>query len=370
MGAWNPTGGDGSGPALPVTPANGGTGITSYTAGDLLYATGSTALGKLADVATGSVLVSGGVGVAPAWSAAPTVTSLTALASVNAAQTAALSARNTTAATLGAQQYSPGLALEGRGWSTGSSASQSAQWLVQNRPVQGNPVTQELVLWASVNGAAYGERLKVVDQGAAAATLIQTPGSLAIRADPTAPTVSSLSLTGGYGGLILSTDGGTQMLDVGATAANAITIRANKNLNAAAGSTALNLGSGTGAWTMPTGNGSWTGASNATLTLTAQGASGNVVITGGATSRVDGGTLNLGTTTATAVNVGRSGQTIGFFGATATSRYNTTGTTTGFTAGAGAAVLVDSTFTGNTGATAYTIGDVVRALKQYGLLTS
>lgn len=48
----------------------------------------------------------------------------------------------------------------------------------------------------------------------------------------------------------------------------------------------------------------------------------------------------------------------------------TTGTTTGFTAGGGAAVLVDSTFTGNSGTTAYTVGDVILALKQLGLLTA
>lgn len=42
---------------------------------------------------------------------------------------------------------------------------------------------------------------------------------------------------------------------------------------------------------------------------------------------------------------------------------DTTGTTTGFTAGAGTAAKDDSTFTGNTGSTAYTVGDIVRALK-------
>jgi len=45
----------------------GGTGQTSYTVGDLLYASGSTTLAKLADVATGNALISGGVGVAPSW---------------------------------------------------------------------------------------------------------------------------------------------------------------------------------------------------------------------------------------------------------------------------------------------------------------
>lgn len=46
----------------------GGTGITSYTIGDLLYASNSTALSKLADVAAGSYLRSGGSATAPVWS--------------------------------------------------------------------------------------------------------------------------------------------------------------------------------------------------------------------------------------------------------------------------------------------------------------
>lgn len=50
-----------------LTAANGGTGQSSYTTGDLLYASGATALSKLADVATGNALISGGVGVAPSW---------------------------------------------------------------------------------------------------------------------------------------------------------------------------------------------------------------------------------------------------------------------------------------------------------------
>jgi len=53
---------------------NGGTGQSSYTIGDLLYASSSTALSKLSDVATGSILVSGGVGVAPSYSSSPTLT--------------------------------------------------------------------------------------------------------------------------------------------------------------------------------------------------------------------------------------------------------------------------------------------------------
>lgn len=47
--------------------AVGGTGLSSYAVGDLLYASGSTTLAKLADVATGNALISGGVTTAPSW---------------------------------------------------------------------------------------------------------------------------------------------------------------------------------------------------------------------------------------------------------------------------------------------------------------
>jgi hypothetical protein len=50
-----------------VAAANGGTGQSSYAVGDLLYASTTTALSKLADVATGNALISGGVGVAPSY---------------------------------------------------------------------------------------------------------------------------------------------------------------------------------------------------------------------------------------------------------------------------------------------------------------
>jgi len=50
---------------LPI--ANGGTNLTTYTQGDIVYASATNTLGKLADVATGNALLSGGVGADPAW---------------------------------------------------------------------------------------------------------------------------------------------------------------------------------------------------------------------------------------------------------------------------------------------------------------
>lgn len=50
-----------------IAAGYGGTGFASYAVGDLLYADTTTSLAKLADVASGNALISGGVGTAPAW---------------------------------------------------------------------------------------------------------------------------------------------------------------------------------------------------------------------------------------------------------------------------------------------------------------
>ena len=58
VGTWN---------ANTIAANYGGTGQSSYTIGDLLYADSASSLAKLADVATGNALLSGGVGAAPSW---------------------------------------------------------------------------------------------------------------------------------------------------------------------------------------------------------------------------------------------------------------------------------------------------------------
>ena len=61
---------------------------------------------------------------------------------------------------------------------------------------------------------------------------------------------------------------------------------------------------------------------------------------------------------------------VGLYGTAATAQYATTGTVTGYTGGGGTALTHSDTFTGNTGSTAYTIGDVVRALKLLGVMAA
>ena len=87
-GTWNGT---------TITANSGGTGQSSYTVGDILFATGTTALGKLADIATGNSLISGGVGVAPSWGKIGLTTHITgtlAIGNGGTGQTTAIAAYN------------------------------------------------------------------------------------------------------------------------------------------------------------------------------------------------------------------------------------------------------------------------------------
>jgi len=81
--------------------------------------------------------------------------------------------------------------------------------------------------------------------------------------------------------------------------------------------------------------------------------------------------FNMAFNTGTGTKIGTgTTQKIGFWNVAPVAQYATTGTLTGFTAGTTTPVLDGSTFTGNTGATAYTIGDIVRALKLAGIMAA
>lgn len=82
-------------------------------------------------------------------------------------------------------------------------------------------------------------------------------------------------------------------------------------------------------------------------------------------------TKNIVTDTSTGTKIGTAAnQKISFYNKTPIVQPTTTGTTTGFTAATGTPVLSGSTFTGNTGSAAYTLGDIVNALKLLGLLAA
>ena len=83
----------------------------------------------------------------------------------------------------------------------------------------------------------------------------------------------------------------------------------------------------------------------------------------------DTGNIVLATGTGTKIGTA-AGQKLGFFNAAPVIQQAGTGETVGFTAGGGTTVTDASTFTGNVGATAYRLSDVVKALKNLGILAS
>lgn len=81
----------------------------------------------------------------------------------------------------------------------------------------------------------------------------------------------------------------------------------------------------------------------------------------------DGANLIGGTGTGTKIG-SSTAQKFAFFASTPVAQQSTTGTTTGFGAGSTSTVFKDSTFTGGSGSSAYTVGDMVLALKNLGLM--
>ena len=67
---------------------------------------------------------------------------------------------------------------------------------------------------------------------------------------------------------------------------------------------------------------------------------------------------------------GFGGNQMGFSIIALAEQYATTGNVTGFVAGGSTASKVDSVYAGATGSTAYTVGDIVSALKKFGILAA
>jgi hypothetical protein len=275
---------------------------------------------------------------------------------------------------------------------------------------------------------ATDKTVSLLASGSSGTITIQTQGTGATLTIKTSGT-SAFVLNDGTTGVVMRRNG-SGIADFGNSNSTRVTMSAGISLAGAAGAGGLVLGSMTGNSAMPTGDLTWSGASGKNLQLYSSGVGQVDIQSGGAMfllsssfARLDGTSLELNATSTTATidtqtgllmsrvttvimdvgstsstaatlragmslnaNAGTGGMnwsgttgafrfgastaTLAFFGGTAVSQQNTTGTTVGFTAGAGTAVLSDSTFTGNTGTTAYTIGDVVRALKQYNLLAN
>ncbi|SAK46424.1 hypothetical protein AWB76_00910 [Caballeronia temeraria] len=155
---------------LPV--GSGGTGLSSYTLGQLLYASTATSLAGLSAVATGSVLLSKGVGVAPAWGQVPLASAVTGTlplanggTSTATAPTAGqvLQATSTTAAAWTSQPYDIALYIEGT--TTASevvfrfAAPRAFTWpasLTNSKAIAGTAATATTTFTITRNGTSIG----------------------------------------------------------------------------------------------------------------------------------------------------------------------------------------------------------------------
>lgn len=97
------------------------------------------------------------------------------------------------------------------------------------------------------------------------------------------------------------------------------------------------------------------------------GGDGSVAVPG-ALALSGAATFSGGSTLTGAVSLGGASDTVGFFGATPVAAQSATATSGTFTANAGTAAVSGSSWTGNTGSKAYTVHDIVSALKKYGML--
>lgn len=151
---------------------------------------------------TGSGTIALNVGVDHAFTAAQSVTK-----TINATSADGLLLTNTTAATVGAQQWSPRLHFTGQGWKTTSTAgSQTVDWIAELQPVQGaaNP-SANLVFSSQVNGAGYTQRF-------ALASGLGTASAPALRFGSTANTVGFYSRTGGE--FNVTAGGGADVMEI------------------------------------------------------------------------------------------------------------------------------------------------------------
>jgi len=169
-----------------VGPTYGGTGITSYATGDILYADAANHLAKLPIGAAGEVLkVAGGV---PTWGAGSTV-DLTAANNWTGTQTfqkddikttattAAKLLNNTASDATNTVQYSPSLEFDAHAWNTTSTSDNLELARLTLIPVSGATPSANLSWAMNLNGGGYTNVMSLSSAGNLTATTFTGSGS-------------------------------------------------------------------------------------------------------------------------------------------------------------------------------------------------
>lgn len=211
---------------------------------------------------------------------------------------------------------------------------------------------QKISALSSGNPAASSDELVIARSGANYKVTAASIAALRLPAGST--TQVQYNLSGALAGSVNMTfSGSTLTLGVAGTAAGALALK----------------GSTSGTATLQT------AAVAGTVTVTLPAVTDTLAVLGANTftatqTLADAANIVVGTTTGTKIGTATT-QKLGFYNAAPVVQQATTGTTTGFTSGGPSnTVHADATFTGGSGTKAYTIGDIVLALKNLGLLAA
>lgn len=159
-----------------LAATQGGTGQSSYAVGDILYADTTTSLARLADIATGNVLISGGISAAPAWGKVALASAVSGTLGIANGGTSATTQQGAIDALAGA--VTSGYYLRGNGTNVSMAAIQAADVPTLNQDTTGTAAKTN-----ALNSATTVVNVSSSSAPTAGQALIATSGTAATWQD-------------------------------------------------------------------------------------------------------------------------------------------------------------------------------------------